>query len=350
MGVIMKRQIFIILFFLSIIYCYAESGVITLSNKENYWFYFCIDPEGVNEPPTESIEFYSKVLGFYNEKIIPFLSIPPSTTKNIKGLYEGSHLLLGFWGIPNAEAYPVWNTSFVLKTGESRAFNLYQQSHQQMVKSNKTIIPENTTEQEEQRIGADFIAIDNVYDDWKMLPRLASFSKSFNPITFSRQTKNGIQVLPIEQSSFWGRGGTQIIEVKALLTDEHIYLYFSSHTRFTGGLSVFLYVFEERKKNRNNYYRIELLVDDTSPNGKAVLWQQGKQGFDTIGVLKNSSFYIETRINLKNLPKILLSNLKKSYSFDLVTSFFDNVQGAYEDFFFSTIYFKDIITGQDLNE
>ncbi len=331
----MLKRIVIVVFlcFLCFSLC-AKMGTVVFINRRNYWFHYCIDPQGLQGDMENAMEYL-------NSGNVTFYSIGPQSTQKIESVKEGTHYLLGFWGITNQEQIPVLSKRFVIRDNEIIEFDLENETYQVVVKEPTDEIDVVTP------VVPGRIVIDNNYMDWEIIPTTALFSSSYIPLYFTKQSISGLNNIPIKHSVFWGRGGTQINQIKLYLSGEYLYIYCSSYSRLTSGLSFYLYLFKSRSAREQNNYTIELIVDDMADTSKVVLWQRNREKYEVIGELKNTNFFLEARIEIEKLP-VPINEIITAYSIDLTSSYFDNKLKMYEEFFFTTIYGKDIVTRDDL--
>ena len=82
--------------------------------------------------------------------------------------------------------------------------------------------------------------------------------------------------------------------------------------------------------------------------GAVLLWENGRVLPELIGRLVNSSFKMECSLPVENLPKSLIVGNIEDLSFDLTTCYHEAPSGLYEEFFLTTVYFKDILRPRDL--
>jgi hypothetical protein len=194
---------------------------------------------------------------------------------------------------------------------------------------------------------AQTLTIDNSYYDWQDIPAMATFSGHYNPFYFSRESGGDRQTLGIDRSLYWSRGGSQLREIKGVLADGNLYLSLSSHSPFAEELSVFAYVYDRRETGEPNSYTLELLPARLDGLGFVALW--GADGKPRqIGELVSSSISLECRIPMQELPAGLAEGDVTGLSIDLTTCYHEASSGTYEEFFFTTIYFEDILTPADL--
>lgn len=187
------------------------------------------------------------------------------------------------------------------------------------------------------------ISIDNLYDDWEAVPALASFTSLFVPPSFTRESLgNDFETLSLMDSRFWQQGGTQLGEVKAVADEENVYLFISTQSAISDNLSCFFYLRGERRQGEENPLTLELIPDDSLNESKVILWQRDSKLPERAGKLSSSSFFLEARINKQIFSPEMIRKLGSNPSLDLTTCYFDKQNSLYEEFFFTTIYLKDI--------
>ncbi len=191
------------------------------------------------------------------------------------------------------------------------------------------------------------VTIDNSYLDWQRLPPSATFSSDYNPVYFSREIGGQIQNIRIGESVYWKRGGTLMREFKSYINETNLYLYIEVNSPFAAETSVYCYPYSERKKREANFFTIELVPEQRNRIGGILLWENGSPLPKIIGTLRSTSINLECIIPLRDLPKSFIDGDIASLSFDLATSYHEVSSGMYEEFFFTTLYFKDILKKED---
>ncbi len=191
--------------------------------------------------------------------------------------------------------------------------------------------------------GENIITIDNSYDDWEAVPAVASFTSIFVPPSFTRENLgNDFEILSLKDSRFWQQGGTQINEVKAVTNDENVYLFISTQSAISANLSCFLYLRGERRRGEENPFTLELIPGHSLNESEVILWQRDRMLPERAGKLSSGSFFLEARINKQVFSPEMIRELGSNPSVDLTTCYFDKQNSLYEEFFFTTIYLKDI--------
>ncbi len=187
------------------------------------------------------------------------------------------------------------------------------------------------------------ITIDNLYDDWEAVPAVASFTSLFVPPSFTRESLgNDFETLSLKDSRFWQQGGTQLNEVKAVADEENVYLFISTQSAISANLSCFFYLRGERRQGEENSFTLELIPEHSLNQGQVILWQRDRRLPESAGKLSSSSFFLEARINKQVFSPEMIRELGSNPSIDLTTCYFDKQNSLYEEFFFTTIYLKDI--------
>jgi hypothetical protein len=186
------------------------------------------------------------------------------------------------------------------------------------------------------------IKIDNKYADWKNVFSLASFSQSYSPVYFNQEKDGKMTTLEIAKSQYWGWGGTLLKDFRALYKDNSLYFNISSQGRMTKGLIIYLYLYRDRDKGNDNPFTLELSVPADTAEKEVRLWTYGESKTKPAGIFISNGTLLEGRVDLDAFPPEVAKDLTDRFSFDLTTCFFDGASKLYEEFFFTTVYFKDI--------
>jgi hypothetical protein len=195
--------------------------------------------------------------------------------------------------------------------------------------------------------GVSHITIDNVFSDWEDIPPVARFTSYYNPYYYNLELNGFLEVRKIKESFYWKHNGTQLEEVKALMTGDTLYFYFTTQSPIAEGLIIFLYLYKDRDKKETNTYTLELSLNPRSGDGQVFLWEAGKDDAMAVGTVAVSPRALECSLFTGVLPEPLHTDLSKEYSFDLTTCFFEKSTGVYEEFYFTTIFPRDIPTPED---
>jgi hypothetical protein len=188
--------------------------------------------------------------------------------------------------------------------------------------------------------GAQNISVDNSYYDWQDIPALAAFTRYFNPYYFNRESGAARQRLTIDRSVYWDRGGTRLREIKGTIGEEAFFFYIGADTNFARELSIYGYVYEDR--SRRNRFALELMPARTSDGGYVALWSDDGEVTE-VGVLRNTSFFLECRIPWSELPSELKGANLRELSIDITTCYYEAASGTYEEFYLTTLYLRDLV-------
>jgi hypothetical protein len=311
----------------------AETAALTLTNGEANWLYYSVDPVLTWAPSSRTAT--SDLLTALDR--IRFSSLPPGGSLRIDGLADGVHSVIGFWVTDKTAAFGVFRLDLSLAAGQKREYTLKKSAE---VAARET--PENGIVKVTDTLASTPVVIDGDFSDWALYPAMAAFPPTAAPAQFTVQDKDGARNLPIRNSNDWERAGTKLLTVKALWRTEALYFNALASSPFDPGLSIFLYLFDDRKSTELNQYTIEIPVTDTSGGGSVLLWQRGVQDPVVVGVLRTVGSSLEASIDFSKLPETLRASLFDRYSFDLKTNYFDAARGLHEEFFFTTIDCSEI--------
>jgi hypothetical protein len=192
------------------------------------------------------------------------------------------------------------------------------------------------------------IDIEKDFTQWQSIPDTATFTRQFNPYYFNKEEKGSMKALPISESVFWGYNGTRVKEVKALMAPASFYFYLSTFAPMSRGLIFFMYLHKGRDAGTENEYTIEIDVNDIEGENDVLLWTFGTDKPSVIGKCKYDTNELQGEVVFARLPEALGKGLVKFYSFDLTTCFFERAKGFYEEFFYTSIWFRDIPTEDEL--
>jgi hypothetical protein len=323
----MKRYLFFFIFCSAALLAQAE---IVLQNGENAPFYYILAPLGENGR-SDLVDDPSKAMALLKEKSKNLSSIPPSGAAELSGA-SGPVLVLGFFVSPGTEVLPLIGMKIPKTEGRqtftaSKSYGLSAAGGTRVTLSSWDINFRNES-----------IQIDNRYLDWLKVPDLARFSASFTPVVFTRETQGKAEALPIVESMFWKKGGTQIESFKALLERNKLFIMASGTSEIVEGLSLLLYCYENRSDGAKAKFTIEIPIRFQS--GPVLLWKPGEAKPKPVGAYVKSAFFLEAEVDLSSFPEGTAPESWTAGSFDLSSCFFG--AGFSEEFFFSTINFRDV--------
>jgi hypothetical protein len=309
----------------------AQTTGLTLVNGETVWLYYVFDPileSRTGETGGEGQGAFAVL------KNLRFNALAPGQSRRISGVMPGNHVVIGFWATGDAAEYGVFSLLLSVEERKNKIVSLKR--------TGALAALERKTSSVIRALPETKIVIDNTYADWDEYPAVAVFPPSSQPAQFTYQAADGVRNLPIRNSNFWGRGGTQLLVLKAVFHDENLLLYFRGAQAFSSGLSIFFYLFDNRKSQEVNLYTIELPVNESATGGDILLWQRGEKKPVTIGEFRTAGVSLEGAVEINKLPPELRRGLFRKYSFDLKTSFHEKGRGFYEEFYFTSRLFSDI--------
>jgi hypothetical protein len=176
---------------------------------------------------------------------------------------------------------------------------------------------------------------------------IASFSPSYSPVVFTRESRAGFTVLPIAQSLYWDEEGTRLDSLYGTIADGILRVWLKSATGFSGNVSYFFYLFANRTLGKENATTIELLPLAKEGQGACVLWQRGagESAAAAVPRLVGSVSAFENdcllEIDLSSLPAEVVTELGENPSIDLCSCRYDAPTGVFEEFYFTTIQLAD---------
>ena len=186
------------------------------------------------------------------------------------------------------------------------------------------------------------ITIDNDFSDWEGIQEIARFYSYYNPYYYNQEVNGNAEQKKIEDSFYWGYNGTRLKEIKAAIESNTLYFYFSTYSPIAEGLILFFYLYQYRDRNTINLYTLEMTIDIDSHSGKIFLWDATREEIIEAGTVAVSPRSLECAIHIDAFPQALQTIFITRYSCDLTTCFYEKSSGLYEEFYFTTIYFKDI--------
>lgn len=182
------------------------------------------------------------------------------------------------------------------------------------------------------------VVIDNDYVDWDDFAPTAAFSKAGAP-TEAGQTRAGVtRTRAVEDSLYWGKGGTVVDAIKLVFSAEYAYAMIESGSSIEQGAAYVLYAYDDRSRSRPRY-TIEIAVTDGA-SGFVFLWTPDRDTPAIVGEFVRESFYLEARLDLSRVPSGLPMD-EASLSFDF-SSVYSGARVT-EEFFYTTVYARDIV-------
>ena len=163
---------------------------------------------------------------------------------------------------------------------------------------------------------------------------IASFSASYSPVVFTRESRAGFAVLPLAQSRYWGEPGTRLDSLEGPLRDGVLELTLKTQDGFSPDVSYFFYLFGERALGRENAVTIELLPLARDGKGACVLWQKTDASSKAravprfVGTVTTFGGRCSLVLALADLPAEALAAVGDNPSIDLSSCRYDGPTGG----------------------
>jgi hypothetical protein len=170
---------------------------------------------------------------------------------------------------------------------------------------------------------------------------LASFSAFYDPVYFTRESRDGFIVLPIASSRAWGKPGTRLSLFSGISDQGTITLTLRSEEGFAPNVSFFFYAFPERIVGKRSEFTFEARPD-AGGRSVVVLWQEGKPAPRLVGTARTEGGEFTWTVGVGDLPMELVAEFGPSTTFDLTTAWLDEASGTWEEFYFTTFAVADL--------
>ncbi len=170
---------------------------------------------------------------------------------------------------------------------------------------------------------------------------LASFSEYYDPVYFTRESRDGFIVLPITSSRAWGKPGTRLSLFSGLSDKGTFTLTLRSEEGFAPNVSFFLYAFPERIVGKRSEFTFEARPD-AGGRSVVVLWQEGNPAPRLAGTARTEGGEFTWTVSAGDLPPDLVAQFGPSTTFDLTTAWLDEASGTWEEFYFTTFAVADL--------
>ena len=170
---------------------------------------------------------------------------------------------------------------------------------------------------------------------------LATFSESYDPVYFTRESREGFTVLPIASSRTWGKPGTRLSALSGSLQDGTFTLVLQSTDGFAKNVSFFLYVFPVRTAGGSSTYTFEARPE-AGGRAAVVLWQKGRAVPRLVGTAGTDGDRFTWTASADELPAELVRDLGPAATLDLTTAWLDETSGTWEEFYFTTFAVADL--------
>ena len=353
---------------------FAQGASVTIQNEEESTFYYAVDPQELAQVTPGSPLAATKVAAFFAAQADQpqFTPLAPGAQTSLTGLSDGPHLLVGFFAVDNPDTFPV--RLITLQADSSmgdRFYSIYgspalvqaTRGVGRLAQFGRSSTPEQASAQsappaQEQAAassaeaaaapaapavtpGAPAAAF---AAGAAALAPIASFSESYSPAYFTRETQGGFSVQPIADSHTWLLSGTHIASLSADIDESTLTVSLTTGDDFSPNVSYFIYAFTNRVPGATAAFTLELRPRALPDRGVCILWlnQQGTAIPTIFGSVKVEGKTATLVADLKDEPASLAQELSIAGSFDLTSCSFDAKGGVYEEFYFATVAMADI--------
>jgi hypothetical protein len=396
-----RRTLVLAILFLSAALGFAESSTVTLQNQEPATFWFSVDPKELSDVAIGSRQLAEKVAAFFMEDTgsFPFRPLAPDSQLTLEGLTEGPHLLVGFFDVEGASELPVRAFAVQVYAGSGdRFYALFSgpallsvpREGGRLANLGKAMAPAEAAPAAEEVAAAEVAAVEPaavepaqaeaasaelalaeqapaeqaLAEQAEAAPPLeavaaaeaaapvepapiASFSPTYSPVVFTRESRGGFVVLPISQSRYWEEPGTRLDTLNGSIADGVLRLSIRTASGFSRDVSYFFYLFAARTLGKENALTIELLPLAREGQGACVLWKknagsgQPAAAPQIIGSVSVSADVCDVEISLDTLPEGVMADLGENPSIDLCSCRYDSPSAVFEEFYYTTLQLAD---------
>jgi hypothetical protein len=344
---------------------FAQGATITLDNQEDSPFYYVVDPPPLAGLTAASPLLASKVSAYFSvtEAGAGFASIDPGKQSRITGMAAGSHLLVGFFALPDTDEFPVRVMALRAEASGDRYYTIYAAPSQLMAHRGvgKLGTFERTTASAAAASGGQAAGTtaaagaqtsthaggaasgtggsSSAAAGVQSAPTLASFSPSYDPVVFTRETTGGFEVLPISDSRSWKQTGTRIASVEGSLDSQQgLRLVLDVPGGFSSSVSYFLYVFDSRSAGTDNTLTLEIEPVARGAHGACILWQ--KNGAPRLlGTVTTAPASVQLDVGAGDLAALASGDALPAaeLTVDLTAGWYDKALGMWEEFYYATL-------------
>lgn len=298
------------------------SAQATIQNNEEFLAYYAptqFSQEAVREAllaPDGGVEFLSNYLAA-DRYLPPFGALPDER------LDSRSRTVVGVFVRPESTRYPV----FVAPA---------QGAFVPIDRGNIVERPDGsplTVSPLDLRVEAERIVIDNRYLDWETIPDMLRSGPATTPRRARRVTGGTEATIPLGESLYWRKGGTELEGLKLARTETSLYIGFDSSRPMVEGLSLFLYLYPARPRR---VAEMTLEIPVVEPTGPILLWRRGVEEPIVAGYFTVADFFLEARVFSEELA---LPESVEEVTVDVSTAFFG--PDLMEEFEYGTVYLRD---------
>jgi hypothetical protein len=321
----------------------AQSTMITLQNQEDSAFYYVIDPRELAGLTVGSSLLATKVANYFSvsDPGTAFKALGPQEEARIAGLSKGTHLLVGFFAQQDADVFPVRVMSLQAdpSIGE-RFYAVFSSSAQLRVPRGVGKLAQFTRVIAGQGTEA---ALNQPPEASSTLAPIATFSSTYDPSLFSRESVEGFRILPIAESRAWIKTGTRIASVRGTLDSSGLKLLLNIPNGLSSSVSYFLYVFGVRELGTENSLTLEIQPLARDEGGACILWHKGFAP-RLLGAVKNSATSVELEVATDELASAGLADSGQNTTVDLTACWYDRSTATWEEFYYTTFPLSAIDT------
>lgn len=321
---------------------FAQGASVTIQNEEAVAFYYTVDPLDLAQVTPGSPSAATKVAEFFATQATEpqFQALAPGGQATLRGLSDGAHLLVGFFKVENQDTFPV--RMITLQADSSMGERFYSvYGSPALVEATRGVgrlsefARSSSSEQGEETAAAPPAA--------EAAPMI-SFSKSYDPVYFTREAQGDFSVRPIASSRSWALQGTHVTALSAHIDQGTLTVSLTSADGFSPDVSYFIYAFAARAAGTPDAFTLELRPGALPDRGACILWQKtdGVATPTIFGTVKVEGTTATLTASLKDEPAPVPEELSSASSFDLTSCRFDKSSGVYEEFYFATVALADI--------
>jgi hypothetical protein len=332
---------------------FAQGTSIVIQNQEDTAFHYVIDPAELSGLTAGSPLLASKVAGYFSapDAGATFAVLAPQGQARLTDLAAGSHLLVGFFEVPDSDSFPVRVMAIQADpTTPDRFYSIFAGAAQltahrgvgrlapfgASASGEAAAAATGTTAAGTAAAATGATSATATAPDGQALPVLASFSSAYDPVVFTRETRGDFKVLPIAQARSWSQTGTRIASVEGALDSSGLRLVISVPGGFSPSVSYFLYVFDSRAAGRENSITLEIQPLARGSRGACILWQKGSPP-RLLGAVTTDAASTELVVGSEELSGGPLASAGPSPTVDLTAGWYDKGLGVWEEFYYTTI-------------
>ncbi len=294
---------------------FAQGGSVTIQNEESVTFYYTVDPPQLPGFSAGSPSAATKIAEFFaaQSSTPEFAPLAPGAQASLPGLPDGAHLLVGFFAVEGQDTFPVrvmtlqadssmgerfyaiYGSPALLEAtrgvGRLAQFTAPAASEQAAAGPATETQPqaapaapaaagasESTASAQAapaaaQTAPAAAVATAGTAPAAATAP-LLSFSRSYDPVVFTRESRGGFAVQPIASSHSWTLAGTHITALNARIDQGTLSLSLTTADGFSPDVSYFFYAFAERTAGTPAAFTLELRPRALPDRGACILWQR----------------------------------------------------------------------------